>query len=71
QTEFDGELWFFADRFSQLAKDIQHTPKVNLGFSDTSSNSYLSASGHAELVIDKVKAKELWNPAYKVWFQQG
>ena len=71
ETEFDGDLWFFADRFSKLAKDIEANPKVNLAFSDTKANSYLSATGQAEIVIDQEKAKQLWNPFYKAWFEQG
>lgn len=70
-AEFDGYLWFFADRFSKMAHDIEENSKVNLAFADIKLNSYLSATGHAEVVIDKQKAKELWSPFYKAWFEQG
>jgi general stress protein 26 len=28
-------------------------------------------SGRAELVLDKQKMAELWNPVYKAWFPKG
>jgi general stress protein 26 len=46
-VEFDGDLWFFADHTSHLAKDIELNPKVNLSFADVKDNSYISASGQA------------------------
>ena len=71
QNEFDGTLWFFADRWSHLASDIGDGSRVNLSFADIKNNSYLSASGQADVVFDKAKERELWNPFYKAWFPEG
>ena len=71
ETEFDGDLWFFADRFSKLAKDIEENSKVNLSFADPKANSYLSASGRAAILIDHKKAKELWSPMHQSWLEKG
>lgn len=71
EAEFEGELWFFADKESEMATDIKQNPNVNLGFANPKDHSYVSASGTAELVFDKAKAKELWNPLYKAWFEEG
>ena len=71
ETEFDGILWFIASRESEAALDLQLNPKVNLAFANPKDQSYISASGEAEVVVDKDKAKELWNPLYKAWFEKG
>lgn len=71
QTEFDGALWFFGGRSTRPVIDIMEHPKVNLAFSEPKHNSYISASGQAEIVQDRAKAKELWNPLYKAWFSEG
>ncbi len=71
QIEFDGDLWFFTGRDSPWIEDIGENPQVNLGFSNVDDNSYVSASGRAELIEDKEKAEELWSPIYKAWFPEG
>jgi general stress protein 26 len=71
KTEFDGDLWFFAGRASQPVEDIQEEPMVNLAFSDPKTNAYMSVSGRAEMVLDRAKAEELWNPLFKAWFPKG
>jgi general stress protein 26 len=71
QAQFDGDLWFFAGRSTQAALDVAEEPKVNLAFSEPKNSSYISACGSAEVVLDKAKAKELWNPLYKAWFPEG
>jgi len=69
--EFDGDLWFFASRVTQPLLDIEENPKVNLAFADLKKSSYVSASGQAQMVLDREKAKELWSPLYKAWFPEG
>ena len=71
EAEFDGDLWFFTFADSSKAKEIQLNPQVNVAFSDTGSNTWVSLSGVAELVEDRDKAEELWNPLLKAWFTEG
>ncbi len=40
-------------------------------FADPKSQTYVSLSGRAELVRDKAKIEELWEPALKAWFPKG
>ncbi len=40
---------------------------MNVSFSDPPHQSYVSISGRAEVIQDKTKAKELWNPYLKAW----
>lgn len=71
QVEFDGDLWFFASKATDLVKQIEARSLVNLAFSDPKNFSFLSAHGFAEIVQDDDKAEELWSPMYKAWFPEG
>ena len=71
ETEFDGDLWFFTDASSPKVAEIRQHQKVNVSLSDPDRKSFVSVSGTAQLVRDRKKAEELWNPAYKAWFPDG
>ena len=71
KTEFDGTLWFFTQASATKVDEIQHNQHVNLSYADTDDQRYVSVSGRANLVRDKAKAKEFWQPIYKAWFPQG
>jgi general stress protein 26 len=70
-VEFDGDLWFFAYTDSDLVAQVHAYPQVNVSFSDSKQNAWVSLSGAAEQVNDPAKAKELWNPLLKAWFPDG
>jgi general stress protein 26 len=69
EVEFDGDLWFFAERGSRKVDQIAANPvtSVTLGSRDT----WISLSGTARVVQDTAKAKELWNPFVEAWLPQG
>jgi general stress protein 26 len=69
--EFDGVLWFFTDRDSAKVHEIEDEQHVNVSYADPDHNIYVSVSGRATLVRDKVILKELWNPLYKAYFPKG
>jgi general stress protein 26 len=69
EAEFDGDLWFFAQRDSRQVEHLRRQPAV--GVSLASSDSWVSVSGTAELVTDPAKARELWNSAVEAWFPEG
>ncbi len=71
QVEFDGDLWFFAYDDSAKVAQITAEPSVNVAFSDTKASSWTSVSGTAEVVHDRGKAEELWNPMLHAWFADG
>jgi general stress protein 26 len=68
-TEFDGDFWFFAERSSRKVGHIGANPAVSVTLA--SGQTWISVHGHARVVTDTVKAKELWNPAVEAWFPQG
>ncbi len=69
EVEFDGDLWFFTHSDSHMVSEIKNDHAVNVSYGDDPR--YVSVSGKAQVVNDKAKMKELWNPIYKVWFPDG
>ena len=52
-------------------KSIEQDSRVQLFFSNRNSSEYLSVYGTAEIIKDSTKAKELWSPIAKTWFNGG
>ena len=71
KREFDGDFWFFAGKESTAVADIRAESAVNLAFADPGHARYVSVVGMAEVIDDRAKAAELWNPALKAWFPEG
>ena len=67
----DGVVWFFSGSQGQKIEAIKSDSRVNLAYSDSSGQRYVSISGNAEPVRDHVKAKQLWSPLYSTWFPKG
>jgi general stress protein 26 len=66
---FDGELWFFTAQSTHKVEEVRARPQVNLCY--VSDHAWVSVSGIAEVLVDGVRMRELWRPAYKAWFPQG
>ncbi|MCP9236696.1 pyridoxamine 5'-phosphate oxidase family protein [Lewinella sp. JB7] len=71
QVEDDGSIWFFSAKDSDRNADLQRDPEAQLIYSSTSDQEYLSLYGEARVVYNLDKAKELWSPMVKTWFQEG
>ncbi len=71
ETEFDGDLWFFADDGSHKAMEIGANPAVNVSFADSKGSSWTSISGSAQIVRDRQKTADLWSAPLKAWFPDG
>ena len=69
EVEFDGDLWFFAERDSRKIRHITGNPHVAVTL--TSGDTWISIDGDAEIVDDKAKARELWNTWVEAWMPQG
>ncbi len=67
----DGKLWFFTNLDSEKVIEAQHKPWVNLAYTNEGSSLYVSVSGRAQLVKDREKIKELWNPMVAAYFPNG
>jgi general stress protein 26 len=69
EVEDDGTIWFFASDESPKADQLQKDPTVNVAV--TSSSTWVSVAGRAEIVEDKAKIHELWNKGVEAWFPDG
>ncbi len=70
-VEFDGDVWFFTYGNTPKVHEIETRPQVNVSFSSLKDQTYISLAGRAELIRDKAKIKELWDPSLKAWFPDG
>jgi general stress protein 26 len=69
--DFDGELWFFTREHSAKVDEVERDHHVNLSYAEPGKDHFVSVSGRCRLVLDKEKARELWNPTLKAWFPTG
>ncbi|MGA9872408.1 MAG: pyridoxamine 5'-phosphate oxidase family protein [Rhodococcus sp. (in: high G+C Gram-positive bacteria)] len=69
ETDFDGDLWFFARNSSRKVADVRANGSVNVAFQ--SGTAWVSLSGTAEVVVDDAKKKDLWNQRAAAWFEDG
>jgi general stress protein 26 len=67
----DHSLWFFMSRSTDAVDDLRENPEVNVTFSDTGKDSYVSVSGHAHVVEDMAKKEQLFGPMAKAWYPKG
>ena len=68
---FTGEIWFMTSRTSGKIAEIMHDPYVLLSYAEPQNQNYVSVAGHAELVFDKYRVRELWHEAFRAWFPGG
>lgn len=71
KVDDDGVLWFFASAEAAVAHQIEHNPVVNVGFAAPDDSVYVSVSGTAEVVLDKMMIASMWSPLVSVWFAGG
>ena len=69
QVEFDGDLWFFAERGSRKVAHVRANPQVNV--TTSGSSSWVSLTGHAVVIDDLEKKRKLWNTVVEAWFPDG
>jgi general stress protein 26 len=69
EVEFDGDLWFFAERTSRKVAHVSASPQVNVTVG--SGSTWVSLTGSARVVEDAAKKRELWNSAVEAWFPDG
>ena len=62
---------FFTYGSSHKVDEVGRVPKVNASFADVDAQQYASLTGHAEVVRDRAKIEELWQPPLRAWFPEG
>ncbi|BBD57557.1 pyridoxamine 5'-phosphate oxidase-related FMN-binding protein [Nostoc sp. HK-01] len=71
ELDTDGTLWFFTSANSHRVSEIEHNQQVNVSFTSSQNQRYISISGTAQLLQDHQKMAELWKPELQTWFSQG
>lgn len=71
QIDSDGTLWFFTYANSHKVIEIEHHQQVNISYSSSEQERYISISGTAQLVQDRNKLQQLWKPELQTWFPKG
>ena len=70
-VEFDGDNWFFSARDSRKVGAIEKDPRVELAYVATERGTWVSIEGHAEIVEDDDRKRELWQDEFEAWFREG
>lgn len=71
KQDFQGTLWFFTKAQSPKVGEVTQDERTLLAYSDPSRQNYVSVGGHARIVRDAAKQKELWSEPLRVWFPGG
>lgn len=71
EAEFDGDLWFITSVEGGKVPEINKERQVNVSYADTGNHRYVSVSGRANVINDKAKVEEFWQPIYKAYFPEG
>jgi general stress protein 26 len=69
EVEPGAELWFITARDTEHVRAIATEPKVALTFS--ARDAWVAMTGHARVVDDLEKLKELWNTFAEAWLPGG
>lgn len=67
----EGNIWFFSGESSNKNLQIEEENHVQLVYSNKGDYEFLTVYGTAEIIKDKAKAEELWEPIVKAWFKDG
>ncbi|WP_116115877.1 pyridoxamine 5'-phosphate oxidase family protein [Austwickia chelonae] len=68
-VEFDGDLWFIAERDSEQTRAITANPQVNVSY--TGKGTWVSVSGRARVLEDPTKLHEYWNTFTDLFMEGG
>ncbi|WP_332751265.1 pyridoxamine 5'-phosphate oxidase family protein [Hydrogenophaga sp.] len=68
EMDASGAIWFFTD--TRSAK-VERLRVANLAFTDLDDSTYVSLSGHGEIVIDRGHIERLWSSFARPWVPDG
>jgi general stress protein 26 len=71
KADDQGILWFFSSKASHKVDELKQDHDVQLFYSHPGKDSYLTVYGKANVMYDRAKIEELWNPILKAWFPEG
>ena len=65
-----ADLWFVCKEGTAKLADIAQDPHINLSYYRDSNREWVSVSGIAEVSRDRAKIHELYQPDWKIWFDE-
>jgi general stress protein 26 len=71
QIDDQGNLWFLSANDSHKNKEIAIDHSVKLFFQGSAHADFMYLTGKAEVINDRNKIEELWEPIMKTWFTEG
>lgn len=71
EADAEGNLWFFTGLSTPKVSEIRQHQQVNISYASPEDQRYVSVSGSAEVLRDRQKIEELWNPLYRAYFPKG
>lgn len=71
QLDENSSLWFFMSRSGAPVADLQDDSEVNVSYADPGADRYVSVSGHAAVVEDASRKRQLWSRMAEAWFPGG
>lgn len=70
-VEFEGHLWFLTDANSEKVADIYRSDEVLLVYADHTRNHYVSVTGRAVIITERMTLAQLWTEDQRPWFPHG
>ena len=70
RVEENGDLWFITNVQSAKVREIEADTRVQV-ICQNGWSSCAVVTGHAGLVRDREMIREMWQPAFKIWFPGG
>jgi general stress protein 26 len=64
----ENAIFFLTDARRHKDEEIQQYAKVCVAFADAGGQKYVSLAGHAEVINDRGKIRELWGTPAKAWW---
>lgn len=64
-------LWFFMSRRSDTVQELIADPIVNVSFAEPKEDTYVSITGQAVIIEDRIQKERFWSAPVKAWFPDG
>lgn len=68
-VDFDGTVYFIAERTSDQVQDLRQRPSVNVAYAGD--GAWVSLTGTALVVHDEEKLRQLWDTFTGAWLEGG
>jgi general stress protein 26 len=67
-VEGEQTIWFLTEAGASKLSDLRADSDVTLAFSDAGSGNFVSLMGHAKIVEDRERVRQLWKAPLKQYF---